>query len=169
MNLDDEAERIAALHPCAGWSIFGRVGPWQPEHAVPKRPPRERLTEAQIANRVAMDLAAMDGGWQSEAIDNLHLGEFVIRVDLDKTMSIAIRAMEALNNRLDSLVVHPTAMTREQCTAWARSGFPLVYTSDESAAADPKAASARPFSTKRHHKRQAWMQGERQRREAKRR
>ena len=142
MNLDDEAERIAALHPCAGWSIFGRVGPWQPEHAVPKRPPRERLTEAQIENRVAMDLAAMDGGWPSEPINN----------------AVSERPgppeLRAFWQRIAEMLEPTESYEPGQPLKRFRTG---------------NKQNTRTYATKSHHKRQAWMQGERQRREAKRR
>ena len=74
----------------------------------------------------------MDGGWASEPIYSAvsEYADLMIHVDLDKTTEIAISAMEALNKLLDAFVVHPTAMTREQCAACAKPE-PLPFIGEE--------------------------------------
>jgi hypothetical protein len=64
MDIDDEAERLAAAHPWAGtgWAQEREAVPWMPQHAVPRHPKQARYvpTPETVELQIAADIARID-------------------------------------------------------------------------------------------------------------
>jgi hypothetical protein len=76
VNLDEEADRLAAAHPWARTGAVERSATqWQPQHAVPRRPTVAKPLDWEIESRVMADLAAIDRELdpQTQAFDPVQL------------------------------------------------------------------------------------------------